>query len=73
LGHWRRLDHGRRRLEDHLTLRIRLGPAVRRSGLQNLGACKSKRNHLTGLAGTLDRVATNREETEHRSTAKVED
>lgn len=32
----------------------------------------SKRDHLTRLAGTLDRVATNWEETERRSTAKVE-
>lgn len=31
-----------------------------------------KRDRLTELAGTLDRVATNWEETERRSTAKVE-
>ena len=32
---------------------------------------KSKHDHLTELAGTLDRVATNWEETERRSTAQV--
>jgi hypothetical protein len=31
----------------------------------------SKHDHLAELAGTLDRVATNWEETERRSTAKV--
>jgi hypothetical protein len=33
---------------------------------------RSKHDHLAGLEGTLDRVATNWEETERRSTAKVE-